>query len=104
MPFHSGLLAQALEARAPVTPGFLRYELSAEDMARGRTPRNDVHWSTQTLLAHLWNLLGVGAIKAELRFAAEPIAFSPAAYEDRKVAAMEAREAVLAVSGIALRG
>jgi 1-acyl-sn-glycerol-3-phosphate acyltransferase len=99
MPFHSGLLAEALEARAPVTPGFLRYELSAEDAARGRSPRNDVHWSTQTLLAHIWNLLGLKAIKAELRFADGPIVFSAAAYEDRKVAAMEAREAVLALSG-----
>jgi 1-acyl-sn-glycerol-3-phosphate acyltransferase len=98
VPFHSGLLAQALEVKAPVTAGFIRYELSAEDAARGKTPRNDVHWSTQTLLAHLWNLLGLGAIKAELRFANEPIVFSAAAYEDRKVAAEEAREAVLAVS------
>lgn len=99
MPFHSGLLAQALEAGAPVTAGFIRYELSAEDMARGRTPRNDVHWSTQTLRAHLWNLLGVKGIKAELRFADGPIVFSTAAYGDRKVAADEARAAVVAVSG-----
>jgi 1-acyl-sn-glycerol-3-phosphate acyltransferase len=98
MPFRSGLLAQALEAGAPVTPGFIRYELSAEDAARGRTPRNDVHWSTQTLIAHLWNLLGVRRIRAEMRFAEGPIAFSAAAFADRKVAAEEAREAVVAVS------
>jgi 1-acyl-sn-glycerol-3-phosphate acyltransferase len=72
--------------------------LSAEDAARGRTPRNDVHWSTQTLIAHLWNLLGVRRIKAEMRFAEGPIAFSAAAFADRKVAAEEAREAVVAVS------
>jgi 1-acyl-sn-glycerol-3-phosphate acyltransferase len=99
MPFHSGLLAQALEAGAPVTAGFLRYELSAEDVARGKTPRNDVHWGTQTLIAHLWNLLALEGIRAELRFADGPIAFSAAAYEDRKVAAEEARAAVLALSG-----
>jgi 1-acyl-sn-glycerol-3-phosphate acyltransferase len=99
MPFRSGLLAQALEAGAAVTPGFLRYTLSAEDAARGKTLRDDVHWGTQTLLAHLWNLLGLRAIHAELRFAEGPIAFSAAAYEDRKVAAEEARAAVLAVSG-----
>jgi len=34
-----------------------------------------------------------------MRFAEEPILFSATAYEDRKVAALEAREAVLAVSG-----
>jgi 1-acyl-sn-glycerol-3-phosphate acyltransferase len=101
MPFHSGLLAQALEAGASVTPGFLRYELSAKDLSRGRTARNDVHWGHQTLLAHLWNFLGLHAIRAEIRFADHPVAFSPAAYEDRKIAAAEAREAVLAVSGTA---
>ena len=99
MPFRSGLLAQALEAGARVTAGFLRYELSAEDRARGKTPREDVHWGAQTLVAHLWNMLGLKAIRAELRFAERPIVFSGAAYADRKVAAGEAREAVLAVEG-----
>jgi 1-acyl-sn-glycerol-3-phosphate acyltransferase len=98
MPFRSGLLAETVEADVPVTAGFLRYELSAEDVARGKTTRADVCWTTQELMAHIWNLLGLNAIKAELRFAAEPIVFSAAAYEDRKVAAEEAREAVLAVS------
>ena len=99
MPFHSGLLAQALEAGAPVTAGFIRYELSAEDRALGRTPRNDVHWGPQSLVKHLWNFLGQYGLKAEVRFADEPITFSAAALEDRKVAAVEAREAVLAISG-----
>jgi 1-acyl-sn-glycerol-3-phosphate acyltransferase len=99
MAFHSGLLAQALEAGATVTPGFIRYELTERDLAAGRSPRMDVHWSTQTLLEHLWNFLGLHGVKARVTFAEEPIAFSPAAYVDRKVAAAEAREAVLAVSG-----
>lgn len=99
MPFHSGLLAQALEAGAPVWPGFIRYELSADDLARGRSARNDVHWSDQTLFGHLWNFFGLNGVHAEVRFADEPIAFSDGAYADRKVAAVEAREAVLAVSG-----
>jgi 1-acyl-sn-glycerol-3-phosphate acyltransferase len=51
------------------------------------------------LLEHIWNFLGLHGLKAEVRFAEEPIAFSAAAYEDRKVAAAEAREAVLAISG-----
>jgi 1-acyl-sn-glycerol-3-phosphate acyltransferase len=99
MPFHSGLLAQALEVKAPVTAGFIRYELCAEDTARGKSTRNDVHWGHQSLLEHIWNFLGLHGLKAEVRFAEEPIAFSAAAYEDRKVAAAEAREAVLAISG-----
>lgn len=97
MPFHSGLLAQTLEAGASVTAGFIRYELSAEDLALGKTVRNDVHWGHQSLVGHLWNFLGLHGLKAEVRFADEPIAFSAAAYEDRKVAAAEAREAVLAI-------
>jgi lyso-ornithine lipid O-acyltransferase len=99
MPFRSGLLAEALEAGAPVTAGFIRYELSAEDVARGKTARRDVHWGHQPLVAHLWNFLGLDGLKAEVRFAEEPIAFSVAACEDRKVAAVEAREAVLSISG-----
>jgi len=101
MPFHSGLLAQALEAEAQVTAGFIRYELSAEDVARGKSARNDVHWGHQPMLAHIWNFLGLHALRAHVRFAEEPIVFSAAAYEDRKVAAVEAREAVLAISDAA---
>lgn len=99
MPFRSGLLAQALEAGAPVWPGFIRYQLAEEDLAQGKSARNDVHWSTQTLPAHIWNLLGLHELKGEVRFAEEPVAFSQAAYGDRKLAAVEARDAVLAVSG-----
>ena len=95
MPFQSGLLAEALEAGAPVTAGFIRYELSAEDVAQGKTARNDVHWGHQSLVRHLWNFLGLHGLKAEVRFADEPIAFSAAAYEDRKVAADEARRQCL---------
>jgi lyso-ornithine lipid O-acyltransferase len=98
MPFRSGLLAEALEAGATVWPGFIRYEVSDEDRAQGRSARNDVHWGKQTLMGHLWNFFGLHGVHAEVRFAEEPIAFSAAAYEDRKIAAVEAREAVLGVS------
>jgi 1-acyl-sn-glycerol-3-phosphate acyltransferase len=97
MPFRSGLLAEVLDADVPVTAGFIRYELSAEDAARGKTARNDVHWGHQPLIGHLWNFVGLHGLKVEVRFADEPIAFSAAACEDRKVAAVEAREAVLAL-------
>ncbi len=63
MPFHSGLLAQTLEAGAPVTAGFIHYELSAEDVAEGKTPRNDVHWGHQSLVGHLWNFLGLHGLR-----------------------------------------
>jgi lyso-ornithine lipid O-acyltransferase len=99
MPFHSGLLAEALEAGAPVTAGFIRYLLSAKDLAAGKTARRDVHWGHQPLIRHLWNFLGLHGLKVQVRFAEEPIAFSAEAYENRKLAAVEARDAVLAISG-----
>ncbi len=98
MPFRSGLLAQALAAEVDVTPGFIRYELSAKDAARGKTVRNDVAWGSQSFQAHIWNFMALGPVRATVRFGAGPIAFSPAALRDRKVAAGEAREAVLAVA------
>lgn len=98
MPFHSGLLAQALEANAPVTPGFIRYELSEIDRNRGKSTKKDVHWGPQKLLPLLWSFLGLHSLHAAIHFADNNIAFSPAAYEDRKIAAEQARHAVLALS------
>ena len=97
LPLHSGLLANALAGQAPVTAGFIRYQLSAEDLAAGRTVRDDVAWGTQRLPAHLWNLLGLAGINAEVHFAERPIAFSPRALTERKLAADEARAAMLAI-------
>jgi 1-acyl-sn-glycerol-3-phosphate acyltransferase len=97
LPFHSGLLAQALDAGATVTAGSLHYQLSPVDLVRGKSAGNDVYWGPQTLPAHIWNFLGLHALHVELRFSPSPIAFSPAAYEDRKVAAEQARAAVLAI-------
>ena len=95
LPLHSGLLATALEVGAPVTPGFITYQLSATDRNAGRSTRNDVHWGKQTLPAHLWNLLGLQPFSAEIHFGAAPIPFSSAALLDRKQAADEARSALL---------
>lgn len=95
MPFRSGLLAQTLEAGQPIFPGFIHYEIAPEDLARGKSTRNDVHWGPQTLPAHIWNLVGLKSLHASVRFAAEPVAFTPEAFSDRKIAAEEAREAVL---------
>ncbi len=95
LPLHSGLLANALAAKAPVTPGFLRYALSPQDMARGCSVRNDVAWGKQTLPTHLWNLLGLQGFRAKLHFADGPIRFTPDAQQNRKLAAEQAREAML---------
>jgi 1-acyl-sn-glycerol-3-phosphate acyltransferase len=104
MPFHSGLLAQALAAGAPVTAAFVRYRLSPVDERAGKSTREDVHWGPQTLPAHLWNFMGLHNIDASIRFAAAPISFSPQALSDRKTAAVEARRAVLDLSADAKDG
>lgn len=98
MPFRSGLLAQALAADAPVTPGFLRYALDPRDAARGKTVRDDVAWGPQSFQGHIWNFMGLRRVQATVRFAESAIAFTAAAREDRKLAALEARNAVLAVA------
>ncbi len=95
MPFRSGLLAQAIDADAQVTPGFITYVLSQSDIAAGRTLRNDVHWGPQTLLVQIWRFLSLHRLHAHVEFADQPVSFSPAAIADRKTAAIEARVAVI---------
>ena len=97
LPLHSGLLANALEAEATVTAGFIEYFLSPEDVAAGRSSRDDVAWGQQSLPAHLRNILGLHPLRAEITFATGPIGFSPNARLDRKLAAEEARGAMLAL-------
>ncbi len=98
LPLRSGLLANALAAEAPVTAGFIHYELSAADRADGRSTRKDVAWGDQTLPAHLWNLLGLRSFRAQVRFDAAPVTFSPPAFTDRKLAAEQASTALLALA------
>ncbi len=98
LPFRSGLLAQTIAAGQPITAGFIHYELSEQDLARGYCTRDDVHWGPESLLAHLWNFMKLHGLHAVVRFAETPIAFSEAACSDRKLAAVEARSAVDALS------
>ena len=101
LPLHSGLLAAAIEEGAPVTPGYLSYTLSAQDRLAGKSVRDDVHWGTQTMPAHLWNFLGLHGVHAHVRFASEPIHFSAAAISNRKIAAGEARVVLLQLAAAA---
>ena len=98
LPFRNGLLAQSIAAGEPVPAGFIHYDLTARDIARGKTARNDVHWGTETLWQHMWNFSDLHGIHATIRFAPEPIAFSEAAISNRKIAAEEARAAVVALA------
>jgi 1-acyl-sn-glycerol-3-phosphate acyltransferase len=98
LPFRSGLLAQAIAAEQPVVPCFIHYDLTPRDLAAGRSTRNDVHWGPQTLWEHMWNFVGLHGLHATVRFADEPIVFSPEAIANRKIAAVEAEAAVAALS------
>ena len=96
--FRSGLLSQAIAAEEPVTVGFIHYDLHARDLAAGKSTRNDVHWGPETLWHHMWKFVDLHGMHATIYFSPEPIAFSPAAIANRKVAAEEAREAVIALA------
>jgi 1-acyl-sn-glycerol-3-phosphate acyltransferase len=98
MPMRSGLLAQSIAAGEPVTAGFIHYDLTPYDLARGKSTRDDIHWGPRTLWQHMWNFADIHGLHATIRFASEPIAFSQAAVENRKVAAEEARAAVAALA------
>lgn len=92
--FHSGLLAQAMEERQPVTAAYVTYSLGAGNEA---TVADDVcYWGDAKMLPHIFKFLGLRGVSAEVRFAAEPIAFSSDVMH-RKLAAIEARAAVAAL-------
>lgn len=92
--FHSGLLAQAMESGMPVTAAYIRYSMDAGNDA---TVADDVcYWGDAKMLPHIFKLLGLRRLRAEVRFAAAPIRFSSDVMH-RKLAAIEARVAVAAV-------
>jgi lyso-ornithine lipid O-acyltransferase len=92
--FRSGLLAQVMELGEEVTAGYLQYSLG-EGNDPGVNVQNDVaYWGDMSMGPHLFKLLGLKNVKAKIWFADEPIAFSSDDV-DRKVAAVEAREAML---------
>lgn len=91
--FHSGLLAQVLAARACVTAGHICYHLDEEN--DDATVSDDVcYWGDNVQLPqHIFRLLGLRGIRAEVRFADTPIKFS-SDLDHRKRAAQEAWAAV----------
>lgn len=91
--FRGGLLAQVRAAGAPVTAAHLCYHLDEEN--RDATVADDIcYWGDDvTLLPHIFRILGLKGIRAEVRFAEDPISFSSPS-EQRKRAANEAWVAV----------
>jgi 1-acyl-sn-glycerol-3-phosphate acyltransferase len=98
LPFRNGILSQALAADQPITAGFIHYDLTPYDLARGKSTRNDVHWGTQTLWQHLWNFADLHGVHGTITFAPQPIPFTEAGLQNRKIAAVEAQAAVNALA------
>lgn len=93
--FRTGLLAKSLEARQPITPAFLRYTLE-QDNGPGVTVEDDVcFWGEDAnMWKHIFKFVGLQGTHVWVRIAPQPIRFSEAIL-DRRVAADEAREALL---------
>jgi 1-acyl-sn-glycerol-3-phosphate acyltransferase len=101
--FHSGLLAQALEERQPVMAAYVQYSLGPGNES-GITVANDVcYWGDAQMLPHIFRLLGLRGLRAQVRFADRPIAFSSDVMH-RKQAAIEARADVAALKNEAESG
>ncbi len=89
--FHSGLLAQAMGSGS-ITAAHIQYSLTEENGA-DVTAGNDIcWWGDAKMLPHIFKLLGLRGVRAEVRFAERPITFSDGLH--RKQAAAEARVAV----------
>jgi 1-acyl-sn-glycerol-3-phosphate acyltransferase len=97
--FHSGLLAQVMQSGAPITAAHIQYSLTEEN-EQGVTATNDVcWWGDAKMLPHVFKLLGLRGVRAEVRFAERPIAFSTNV-TNRKQAAVEARVAVASLGEV----
>ncbi len=97
LPFHSGLLAQAMAIDEPVTAAYVRYRLD-EDNGPGVLVEDDVcYWGERPMRPHVFKFLGLRGAHATVRIADAPISFSSGKLH-RKAAAVEAREAVLELS------
>jgi 1-acyl-sn-glycerol-3-phosphate acyltransferase len=91
--FHSGLLSQVRAVDAPITAAHICYHLGPGN-GDATVSDNVCYWGDNVvLLPHIFHLLGLRGIRAEVRFAGEAIAFSGDA-EHRKRAAKEAWVAV----------
>ncbi len=99
LPFRSGLLGEALAAEEPVTAAHIRYTLDV-DNGPGVSVEDDVcYWGDVSLLSHVLKFVGLRGVHVWVKIAPAPIKFSAEALADRKVAAVEAREAVLTLAG-----
>ena len=94
--FHSGLLAQVLDGGAPVTAAYVRYNFEASNGPDVSIADDVCYWGERSMWGHVFKFLSLRGVRAEVRFAEAPIAFSSDALH-RKQAAIEAWTAVAAL-------
>jgi len=100
--FHSGLLAQAMQSKEPITAAFIKFYLD-EDNGPDVSIADDVcYWGDRSMLAHIFKFLGLRGVRVEVRFAEEPIRFSSDLLH-RKAAAAEAEIAVAELGGLRMK-
>jgi 1-acyl-sn-glycerol-3-phosphate acyltransferase len=95
--FHSGILAQAMLVDEPVTAGYIEYSLGEGNEAGASVADDVAFWGDQTMWPHMWRFVGLRNVRAKVRFADGPIAFSSDVLH-RKEVAVEARSAVVALA------
>ncbi|MEI9977396.1 MAG: lysophospholipid acyltransferase family protein [Edaphobacter sp.] len=93
--FHSGLLAQVIDAGSPVTAAYVKYGFTVDNGPDVSVADDVCYWGDRNMWVHIFKFLGLRGVLAEVRFDDEPIAFSGVA--NRKQAAVEARSAVAAL-------
>jgi lyso-ornithine lipid O-acyltransferase len=92
--FHGGLLSQVIDTGSPVTAAYLQYSFAVDNGADVSLAEDVCYWGDRSMLPHVFKFLGLRGVRAEVRFAEEPIAFSSDELH-RKKAAVEARNAVM---------
>lgn len=95
--FHSGLLAQVMAGGTPVTAAHVGYSLGAANGAEVSVANDVCYWGDAKIVPHIFKLLGLRGVRVAVRFAERPIMFSGDELH-RKLAAVEARSAVLALA------
>jgi len=93
LPFHSGLLAMAMEVEEPITASYVRYALDEENGPEISVENDVCYWGSRKMQPHVWKFLGLKGAHATVRFGDGPIGFS-AEKLHRKLAAVEARSAI----------
>lgn len=84
--FHSRLIDPATSLGVPITTTAIRYVI------HDGTPEEELCWyGDETFTNHLWKVLGVGGFEAEVRFG------EPQIYNDRRLAADQTRDEIVAM-------